>query len=285
MVRFRLPRRPVLCAVVGLVLALNGCSSLEPVAEFGKNASVIAGYPDVADDYPAILQRQRLYGDKGPAVSDEKIALRKRDAQRLRQVQKVLEAYARALGALAASDLISYEREIDALNRSIVDAKLATSAQTDIYAKIAKFGFELATDVFRRNKIRQLITTYNPAIQKATRNLITIVEDGYLIALKDERDYFDKYVSGPANLITGSEENRQNFEGLQGIVGVVAKSQDDALDKKKENAKALVKGMRSFAQGHQQLAENINKVSFKETVSVARQYAEQLRDILKSFRS
>ncbi len=285
MIRFRLTRRRALCAVAGFVLALNGCSSLEPVAEFGKNASVIAGYPDVADDYPAILQRQRLYGYKDPAVSDEKVALRKRDAQRLREAQKVLEAYARTLGALAADDLISYDREIDALNQSIVDAKLATPAQTKIYAKVAKFGFELATDIYRRNKIRQLITTYNPAIQKATRNLITIVEDGYLMALKDERDYFDKYVSGPANLITGSEENRQNLEGLQGIVGVVAKSQDDALEKKKENAKALVKGMRAFAQGHQQLAENINKVSFKETVSVARKYAEQLRDILKSFRS
>jgi hypothetical protein len=268
-----------------IVLGLAGCSSLEPVAEFGKNASAIAGYPDVANDYPAILQRERSYGDKSQAVSDEKIAARKRDAKRLLDAQKVLEAYARALGALAANDLISYNNEIDALNQSIVDAKLATSAQTDVYAKVAKFGFELVTDIYRRDKIRKLITTYNPAIQNATRNLITIVNDGYLLALKDERDYFDKYVSGPANAITGSEENRQNFEGLQGIVGVVAQTQDDVLDKKKQNAQALVKGMRAFAQGHQQLAENINKVSFKETVNVARDYAKQLRDILKSFRT
>jgi hypothetical protein len=268
-----------------IVLGLSGCSSLEPVAEFGKNASAIAGYPDVADDYPAILQRQRSYGDKSQAVSDEKIATRKRDAKRLRDAQKVLEAYARALGALAANDLISYDTEIDALNKGIVDAKLATSDQTDVYAKVAKFGFELVTDIYRRDKIRKLITTYNPAIQKATRNLITIVHDGYLMSLKDERDYFDKYVSGPANAITGSEENRQNFEGLQGIVGVVAQTQDDVLEKKKQNAQALVKGMQAFAQGHQQLAENINKVSFKETVNVARDYAKQLRDILKSFRT
>jgi hypothetical protein len=282
---FSLTRGSVLCAVTSLVVALNGCSSLEPVAEFGKNASAIAGYPDVADDYPAILQRQRLYGDKTAAVSDEKIAARKRDAQRLREAQKVLESYARALGALAANDLISYDKEIDTLNRSIVDAKLATSAQTDAYAKVANFGFELATDIYRRNKIRQLISTYNPAIQKATGNLILIVDGGYLTALKDERDYFDKYVSGPANVITGSEENRQNFEGLQGIVGVVAKTQDDMLDKKKQNAKSLVKGMQAFAQGHQQLAQNINKISFNKTVGVAREYAEQLRDILNSFRS
>ena len=248
----------------GLVLALSGCSSLEPVAEFGKNAGAIAGYPDVADDYPGILQRQRLYGDCSPSVSDEKIAVRKRDAQRLWQAQKVLESYARALGALADGDLINYDSQIDALNKSIVEAKLATSAEVGIYAKIAKLGFELATDLYRRKKIRQLITTYNPAIQKATSNLIIIVEDGYLTALKDERDYFDKYVGGPANLITGSEQNRQNFEGLRGIVGVVAKSQDDALDRKREDAKLLVRGMRAFAQGHQQLSENINRVSSRK---------------------
>ena len=264
---------------------LVGCSSLEPVAEFGKNASAIASYPDVADDYPSILQRQRLYGDKSQAVSDEKIAARKRDAKRLRDAQKVLEAYARALGALAANDLISYDKEIDALNESIVGAKFATSDQTEIYAKVAKFGFQFVTDIYRREKIGKLITTYNPAIQKATRNLITIVNDGYLTALNDERVYFDKYVSGPANAITGSQENQEKFEGLQGIIGVVAQTQDDVLDKKKQNAQALVKGMRAFAQGHQQLADNINKVSFKETVSVARDYAKQLRDILKSFRS
>ena len=268
-----------------VVVGLTGCSSLEPVAEFGKNASAIAGYPDVADDYPATLQRQRLYGDKSQAVSEEKIAARKRDTKRLRDAQKVLEAYARALGALAASDLISYDKEIDALNHSLVDGNYATSGQTDLYAKVAKFGFQLVTDIYRREKIRKLLVTYNPAIQRATRNLIAAVNDGYLVALKDERDYFDKYVSGPANAITGSEENREKLEGLQGIVGVVAQTQDEVLQKKKQNAEALVAGMRAFAQGHQQLAENINKVSFKETVSVARDYANQLRGILKSFRS
>jgi len=38
------------------ILSLSGCSSLQPVVDFGKNASAIVGYPDVADDYPAILQ-------------------------------------------------------------------------------------------------------------------------------------------------------------------------------------------------------------------------------------
>jgi len=268
-----------------VVIGLAGCSSLEPVAEFGKNASVIAGYPDVAIDYPAILERQASYGDNSSAVGPDKIAARRRDAKRLKDAQKVLEAYARALGTLAANDLISYDSEIDALNQSIVDAKLATSAQTDIYARVAKFGFRLVTDIYRRDKIRQLITTYNPAVQKATANLITIVQDGYITSLKNERIYFDEYIAGTAGHINGPQESSEEYRGLRGIVGVVKRSQDDVLEKKEQHAKAMVSGMRTFAQGHQQLAQNINKISFKETVSVARDYAKQLRDIVKTLRS
>jgi hypothetical protein len=278
---------------------------LQPVADFGKNASAIAGYPDVAEDYPATLQRQYLYEGNSGRANDKQIAARKRDAQRLRDAQTVLENYAKALGALAAKDLVSYDKQIDALNQSIVNAGIASSAETEGYAKAAEFAFDFGTDIYRRNKIRKLITTYNPAIQTATHNLITIVEGGYLLALKDERDTFDKRIAFPASKITDPEQscpedpNAQaakppdahaqelspQYAGLRGIVRVVTANQDDLLDKKKANAQALAKGMRTFAKGHQDLAKNINKVSFKETVTVAQQYAEQLRDILKAFRT
>ena len=61
---------------LALTVLLIGCSNLQPVAEFGKNASAIAGYPEVAADYPASLERQKLYEQTGPSVSDEAIAAR-----------------------------------------------------------------------------------------------------------------------------------------------------------------------------------------------------------------
>jgi hypothetical protein len=308
--RLNKDRKLVTGIVGGVTLSiLSACSDLQPVADFGKNASAIAGYPEVADDYPATLQRQHLYADDKPNANDPRIAVRKHDAQRLRDAQKVLEDYAKALGALASDDLISYDKQIDALNQSIVNAKIATSADTDVYAKAAKFVFDFGTDIYRRNKIRTLITTYNPAVQTATHNLITIVEDGYLTALKDERDTFDKKIAFPATKVgepnqpAGKDSDAQEakpqdatpdstpaqlsaeYQGLRGIVRVVTENQDDFLSQKKANAEALVKGMRTFAKGHQDLANNITKVSFKATVTVARSYAEQLRDILKDLRS
>src|ERR1044071_436097 len=103
-------RLSLFMSTTGLLLALivPACTNLKPVQDFGKNASAVAGYPGVAKDYPLVLERLKLYGDTGPAVSDEKVAERKRDAKRLAEAQQVIQDYAKALGALAADDLVSY---------------------------------------------------------------------------------------------------------------------------------------------------------------------------------
>ena len=259
------------------IAGLSSCSDLQPVADFGKNGSAIAGYPDVARDYPASLERQRLYGQ---TISDADIATRKRQAGQLRKAQDILEAYARALGALASNDLITYNKQVDALNNGLVNAKIATSADTEGYANIVKLGLELGTDIYRRHKLRLLITTYNPAIQKAAGDLIAIVDKAYVrVGLAGEKNLLDNYVSGPA------AKSTENIEGLPQIINIVAAQQNDMLAKKKQNAEALVRGMQAFAKGHQELANNIGRVDFKVTLSVARDYAEQLRQILKSFRA
>ncbi|HLW34150.1 MAG TPA: hypothetical protein VKS98_00670 [Chthoniobacterales bacterium] len=272
---------PGLLITLGIALAVfSGCSNLQPVADFGKNASVIAGNPDVAQDYPASLQRQKLYGQTDDSVSDKAIATRTHQAQQLRDDQKILEAYARALGALASNDLIDYNKQIDALNSSLVNAKFATSTQTEGYASIAKLGLKLGTDIYRRHKLRSLITTYNRHIQKATRDLIAIVDNGYVrVGLNAEKTLLQDYVAAPA------AQSTQKTEGLPEIINIVAAQQMEMLDKRKQNAEALVKGMQAFAKGHQELANNIGKVDFKVTLSLAQDYANQLRDILKSFRT
>jgi hypothetical protein len=147
-----------------LALTVPACTNLKPVQEFGKNASAVAGYRGVAEDYPAVLERLKLYGDTGPAVSDEKVTERQRDAKRLSEAQHVIQDYAKALGALAADDLAVYDEQVDALNKSLVDGKFVTSSETEGYAKAAKTGLRLFTDMYRRSKIKSLVTTYNRSL-------------------------------------------------------------------------------------------------------------------------
>lgn len=279
---FRLNRRVshlVTATALGLTLILTSCSDLKPVADFGKNASAVAGYPEVAKDYPASLQRQRSYGQTGSSVSDEQIAQRMKDAKRLRDAQGVLEAYARALGSLASDDLISYDKEIDALNKSLIDGKFATSTQTDRYAKTAKFALTFVTDIYRRAKIKEIIVTYNPSVQKASAQLVQIVENGYLTGLSAEQVMFSQLVASRARKST------EELEGMPQLISVLAEDREQSFKTKEANAKALAKGIRTFAQGHGDLTKSIGKVDFRQTVAIARKYADQLSDVVKSFKS
>jgi len=266
-------------AVLSNALVLSACSDLKPIAEFGKNGSAVAGYPEVAKDYVLSLQRQRSYGQAGTSVSDEKIAERTRQAKRLRDAQAVLEAYAKALGSLAADDLISYDKEIDALNKSLVSGKFATSAQIDGYAKAAKFTLGFVTDIYRREKIKRIIITYNLSVQKATAQLVKIVETDYLTALDVERVMFTQTVVDRARRSTA------DLEGMPQLVTLLSDEHREMFKTREANAKALAQGMRTFAKGHQELANNIGKVDFKQTIEVARKYADQLKAVIKSFNS
>src|SRR5262249_41518307 len=151
----------------------------------------------VSDDYVASLERQKRYGQTGSAVSDSAIATRKKQALRIRERQEALKLYAQALGALAADDLIDYDKQIDALNKSLVDGKFATSAETTGYAAAAKLISSVATDIYRRKKLEALITTYNAPVQKLCRGLEDYVTQ-YQNGLAAERVQFNKCVAGLA---------------------------------------------------------------------------------------
>ena len=271
-------RRLLVAAVLlGATLASTGCTSLKPVADFGQNASVLVGYPAVAKDYPHSLVRQQLYGQTGASVSPAQIAQRQRDARRLLEAQQVLQAYGQALGALAADDLSAYDTEVAALNRNLVAGKFATAAQTARYAAAVKIGFRWGTGLYRTAKIKQLILTYNPSVQAATTQLAAVA-DGYLTGLAGEQGMFTQLVAGRAR----HSAVEQGIDGLPQLISVLADEYEQGLQAKAANARAFAAGLQKFARGHQELAVTLNQRTWKASVAVARQYADELRQIIQA---
>jgi hypothetical protein len=273
-----------LLASFSSVAIMTGCTNLAPIQEFGKNASVVAGYSSVAKDYPLILERQRLDGDTGPGVSPEQITERQKDAKKLLDAQKVLQSYAEALGALAADDLVSYDKEIDNLTKSLADGNFATADQTASYAKAAKFGSRMLTDFYRRAKLKKLVTTYNSSVQASVAQLAKVIESGYLTAASAEHQAFTQLVVN--NAVKSSEKLKgvdgSQLTGVPELLKVLANEHENSLADKETDARALADGIRKFGKGHQDLADSINSASFKETVALAGKYADELSAVIKS---
>jgi len=272
-------RSLLLAILLGATLASTGCTTLKPVADFGRNASVLVGEPAVAKDYPLSLARQQLYGQTGASVSPAQIAQRQHDARRLLEAQQVLQAYGQALGALAADDLSAYDTEVAGLNRNLVAGKFATTTQTAGYAAAVKIGFRWGTSLYRAAKIKQLILTYNPNVQAATAQLVAVV-DSYLTGLAGEQGMFAQLVAGRAR----HSAVDQGIDGLPQLITVLAEEYEQGLATKAANARFLTAGLRKFAQGHQELTVTLRQGTWKSTLAVARQSAAELRAIIQALK-
>ena len=266
-------RRWRLLGLTTIVVLLGACSSLKPIADFGKNGSVVAGHPGVATDYQDSLNREHDYS--GSPASNEEVAQRKADARRLQTAQNTLASYAKALGGLAADDIANYDKDIDALNKSIVSGKFATSAQTDLYATVAKLGASAVTEFYRRRKIETIIKTYNPAIQKASISLVKTV-NAYMHGLEDEKKALQD-TAGPAEQSTE--------QGFRAMFKVTERNELAKLAEKEDDAQGLIKGIQTFARGHQELANNVGKADIKATADIAKKYADALKGVIDKFHS
>ena len=182
------------------------------------------------------------------------------------EAQQVLQAYGQALGALAADDLVAYDTEIAALDKSLLAGKFVTPHPVTSAAPAAKIGFRFVTDLYRRSKIKQLVTTYNPSVQSATAQLAEIVEGGYLTGLSGEVGMFTQLVAGRAKLAVAE----QGLDGLPQLINVLADEYEQGLESKAANARAFAAGLRKFGQGHQKLAATFDQISFKQSVEIAR---------------
>lgn len=272
--------RSTLASLVFLAVLLAGCTSLKPVSDFGKAASAVAGYPEVARDYPAILERLRLYGFTGASVDDTQVRRRRDDARRLRDAQDALADYARALGALAADDVVTFDRNLEALNQSLIKAGVATKKETDGYARSVKLGVRWVTDAIRRRQIRRLVRTYDAAVQSLCTSVSSAVADGYVTSIESERAAFDQLVAGRA----GASVREKGLDGVPELVAVLAAGHREALEVRASAARSLARGVRQFAEGHRAMAAGTASPRFRHLVETAGRYASELNDILDAFR-
>ena len=94
--------------------------------------------------------------------------------------------------------------------------------------------------------------------------------------LKQCTDKFDLIFADPPYALANMDEVPQ-------LINVLAAEYEQLLQTKAANARAFVAGLREFGHGHQELADQIDKLDFKQLVAIARTHADELRKIIESF--
>lgn len=306
--------RAALIGLVILTLLANGCVELKAVRKFAETAAVVGQkFPALsADVYGSCTRRYRYRFYRvvqfNPAQMTEIDNLSQTEnldslqtnlpaeavqeegrCRRFKEVapaaitlNQALVAYMKTMGDLAADDLTSYDKSLDALGKSIIGSNVFNEAEVNAGTSLAKFISTAVAGAYRHKKLKTAIETRNEDVKVLTNALKRYVGQNYVLALKDEQRQLSNYYK--ANI----QEHQDRVGNADSLVVTSAKmtwdTEQRSLQDRIDAAEAYVKILNNVAEGHQKLYDSRNNLNSKEARQTALQYARAIENLIEEFR-
>jgi hypothetical protein len=159
-----------------LLIALASCSTPKDFAQVRAFANISASmeqaFPDIATDiYASCLRTARYALEVDVRKQAEKKCNEKSEiGEGLLTVNGLLIGYMQSLGQIATDSTVTYTDSLDRLKSGFVKAGL-DQAQVNSGISIFEVLLRAATEQYRRDELKRLITTYDDAFQALTGGL------------------------------------------------------------------------------------------------------------------
>jgi hypothetical protein len=318
MVTFRAhPRRTLVLWIVllALVSLATGCADLQAIRQFAQSSTEAETYQAIANDYAAVPEREKYYSlTKFHASYDQQTKERNAQVQALLDIQRVITEYMKALGELAADELVSYDTSIDALAEQVKATKALDDAQIQALGGITKLLARAVTDRYRQKKLNQVITEANTPLQTLIAAQIKFVNI-YIKTLDAEKLSIDRYYGDV--ILSALDENLRNAKDVdkaviatkkkaldnhygdiimneikdptqQGVLILIRddmQHKSDTLSKKQESARDYIEILKTIGAGHQKLFEERNKLKSALLLATIKSYASQINDLMNAVKA
>lgn len=276
-IQLPIPRARTYLLIFFLVLEA-GCTNLTAIREFASISAQSAAYTTLTTQYVESPERQKRFQPSNQYPRLEQMS-KERAAQKelLLLRHALIEEYMDALGQLAADDLVTYDKEIDAFGKAVVANKFAGEEDAGAFASIAKILFKAAADSWRQKKIQELISESNSSFQVEVGALKKIVDFGYAGDVENEKVAIQNHYK---TLIRSSKDQ----------AGIAA------LEEWRDTRLAEVEGRRhaisdysvvlaKIATGHQTLYDKRGDLDNKELLRQMSRYAKDLRTLFNIIKS
>ncbi len=265
--------------VLSLIL-LSGCVNLTGVREFARVSAESTGFQGISQDFVATLERRKVLESNGTAPDYESLLRKRREIkERLDASQQLLVDYLSALEALAANDLVIYNDELDAAEKSAAAANLSNALDLRKYRAAAGLMARCFTDIYRQRKLKNIIPAANGAVQESIEHLKTIVKEDYGLSIQNELDEIELYFGK----ITASAQERQT-EGLTMLAVLALKDKRDDLKQKSATSRAYERVLNKISEGHADLTRNITKITTKEMRRQLASYAREIKSLYQALK-
>lgn len=253
-------------------LICSGCANLQHINDFaGASLNGAQGFETLPVSFKSLCQdtckeRDIKNGKLNPAKCDCSAAGKADSVDYL--FYKVVAAYLEGLDKLSADATTSYK--FDGVNDQLTSLNVP-SATAGAYTKLGSILTKAVTDGYRRNKIKQYIQEANAPLQLIIQHLKANVGVSLSISLyanksELENDYLDLLKNSSGNAF----EKRKIIEEFY-LLKASMENQLHAL-------KAYASLLQTIADGHQQLADNLDKLDNAGLKAMITQYASNIKD-------
>mgnify|MGYP006290885781 FL=1 len=265
--------------IVAIALCAAGCANLAPVRQLAETANQsLTPFPALVDDFSASCQRRGDY--QPPSIQPDCAPFETAEASVL-AVGEVLRSYTEALGRLAGDDLVTFTRDVDALENEVRRFPKIDTGTVSAVSNVAGFLSTAATEGYRRKAVKRAIIQTNGAVQAMIIGLREIIGTDYGELLALERQAAWKYY----------EKLIRRYEDTEPLAVMLLRDKYDAdlaaIDRRAAAAESLDALLRKTASAHQALFDSIEDLESKKLIDRVKIYVKEagplIRDLKGSF--
>lgn len=266
--------KTVLWLALAVGMLLPGCTSMKAVQDYAVTShKTLEGVQSVGKDFAASCERQNKYR---PLNEYRECETEKTQAKGIQAAVAVLDAYVVALGALAADELVSYNKELDGLAKEVkASGIIKDKEKVDAFAHVAEFIATAFTSAYQQEEVAKYLVQGNDAMANATEGLAVVVEEDYPGRIDNEvimwKQHFKK--------VEGAVQAKYPLE-WENYAAVQWQARFD-LDAKIAAARALAKSVRTIGKAHAELKKDAERLTGKEVYAAVRDYVNAAQPVLK----
>lgn len=254
-------RRRWLLAVAAscIVILAASCTNLTAVRDWSKTSLEATQYNEIVTTYADTPERLKRYDPSKPW--DIQVALRKNQAEALKQILSVVSDYMAALATLAADSTIDYGKDVDSLTTSIGKLNAGISPETlGAVGSLARTMLVTGARIYQAKQVANIIEDANRPLQTVLKGQLRQIVDKYFREdLMAEKRYIDWYYDNLVHTGSPSLAAKVALEEWKEL-----RLQQNATRVKAVEAYLVV--LDKVAEGHQKLYDNRNKLDAKTLV-------------------
>ena len=256
-----------------MVFILAGCANLDKINDFASTAKKGA---TAFETLPITFKSICMDDCKEQDIKAGKLNASKCDCNIEEQADsvdflfyKTISGYLDGLQKLSENQTTVYN--FDSLSTQLTDLKVP-SATAGAYAKLGSILATAITDGYRRNKLKIYIREANPNLQELLRYLGSNIGTSLAIKLGANKS---KLESDYLSLLKNSSGN--DFEKRSIIKEFYL--ENNTIQNQMGELKAYASMLKTIGEGHQQLADNLDKLDKDGLKTMLSKYASNIKDI------